>query len=157
MATFNKTTSFPTFAYVRVTAPLDFTAWDFTLQCIDPPNPSPNLCINFIGESFPPGGYSCTLTPAGTFNGKPYWAITSANCFGDYGFIFWNSTLNRWEHRSALNISSTLYNYIDPTQGGAQNPSFPTLPTFWPPTGEDTWMHVASPVYIYSSGLCLRN
>jgi hypothetical protein len=70
-----------------------------------------NICFTGLQDTSP-GTVTQTLTPIGTYNGKPYYKLVYLSFGNVYAtnYIYWNSTNNRWEL-----IGSGTNNQFDPT------------------------------------------
>jgi hypothetical protein len=56
------------------------------------------------------GSSTNSYTASGTYNGRNYYTIYCSDLITIIGYVYWNSTLSRWELRDALG-SGTLYSY----------------------------------------------
>lgn len=69
------------------------------------------VCIGFNYENCL-GPISVSSTSAGTYNDRLYYQLYCSDNITSAGYIYWNSTLNRWEFRSGLG-SGTLYSSLN--------------------------------------------
>lgn len=83
---------------------------------------APVMCFNMVNQNIANGNYSCSLSPLGILNGKPYYGILISDCLTfSNSFVVWNPTTNRWEHIGsggvliAYNVNPNYYPYTDGT------------------------------------------
>lgn len=69
------------------------------------------LCFSYDAENC--SGGNVTSYSQGTYNARNYYEIYCTNINQLIGYIFWNSTLNRWELRDELSPTGTLYSYLN--------------------------------------------
>ena len=81
-----------------------------TYNFINYKNETP-VCISYVSDNCL-GPNSTTINSAGEYNGRLYYEIYCADGITLVGYIFWNSTLNRWEFRDELG-TGTLYSYLN--------------------------------------------
>ena len=75
------------------------------------PTPIPPILCFTIENEFTGIPYDCSLTYSGIVNGKPYYVVLFSNCLTSTStVVYWNNTLNRWEH---IDGSFTLISHND--------------------------------------------
>ena len=89
---------------------------------------APIMCFNMVNQNIANGNYSCSLSPSGILNGKPYYGILFSDCStSTNSIVVWNPTTNRWEHISsggaviAYNFNPDYYPYTDGTYSWINN------------------------------------
>jgi hypothetical protein len=71
--------------------------------------PAPIICFGIYTEST--DTYYCSISYSGYYNGKPYYILLDTDCVTPLTlFVWWNSSLNRWELTDLLG-GGTLYSY----------------------------------------------
>jgi hypothetical protein len=90
------------------------------------PNSSSSICFSlfpYIDIIVPGVRTTLSVNGSGTYNGKPYYLVTTAFISGVGVYIIWNSTLNRWEQVEGYptNFASALVlMYLN-----SANPNYP--------------------------------
>ena len=69
------------------------------------------VCYGYQSENCL-GAQNVTSTSAGTYNGRLYYQLYCSDGITLVGYVYWNSTLNRWEFRDGLG-TGTLYSYLN--------------------------------------------
>lgn len=83
---------------------------------------APLICFQLENE-FIGSNYTCSLSPIGYLNGRPYYGILLSDCLSSSSsIVFWNPTTNRWEHVQtspyaliSYNINPSYYPFSDGT------------------------------------------
>ena len=99
----------------------DYTA---TTSCtLSDPQPLGPVCFTLGYESVynsgntSDGSYNCTITVSGIYNGKPYYQMLSSDCLTNINlYVWWNSSLSRWEFSDVLGGGDTFYYNENPGQ-----------------------------------------
>jgi hypothetical protein len=75
------------------------------------PTPAPIMCFDVVTECVDCNSWQCSIPFTGYYNGKPYYILLDNDCLTSLGvFVWWNSSLNRWEASNLLG-GGTVYTY----------------------------------------------
>jgi hypothetical protein len=102
------------------------------------------MCFDVITECVDCNSWQCSIPFTGYYNGKPYYILLDNDCLTSLGvFVWWNSSLNRWE------VSDSL--------GGGELYLYNNNPSNYPETNSTySWIDVGAIIYIIFSvqGTC---
>jgi hypothetical protein len=89
-----------------------------------------NICFNLGIEAF--GPYTCSISPAGTYNGKNYYIMVAPDCVTPYSsqiapqvWTVWYSTGNGYVNQWVLSEALNQYLYVQNYLPVSSSPNFP--------------------------------